>query len=79
MLCSYHHVFGEERKGFHSLRMFDVAVGDVLLTLLLSLFVSYVSKISIITTTIIIFIVGIIIHRIFCVNTKINSMIFGKV
>lgn len=79
MLCSYRHVFGEERKGFHSLRVFDVAVGDVLLTLLLSLFVSYVSKISIITTTIIIFIVGIIIHRIFCVNTKINTMIFGKV
>lgn len=79
MLCSYRHIFGEERKGFHSLRLFDIAIGDVVLTLLLSLFISYVSKISFVITTIMVFIVGIVIHRIFCVNTKINTLIFGKV
>lgn len=79
MLCSYRHIFGEERKGFHSLRFLDIAVGDVVLTLLLSLFISYVSKISFVITTIMVFIVGIVIHRMFCVNTKINTLIFGKV
>lgn len=79
MLCSYRHIFGEERKGFHSLRLFDIAVGDVVLTLLLSLFISHVAKINIIITTIMVFIVGIVIHRMFCVNTKINTLIFGKV
>lgn len=79
MLCSYRHIFGEERKGFHSLRLFDIAIGDVVLTLLLSLFISYVAKISFVITTIMVFIVGIVIHRIFCVNTKINTLIFGKV
>lgn len=79
MFCPYRHIFGEERKGFHSLRLFDIAVGDVILTLLLSLFISYVAKMSIIKTTIMVFILGIVIHRIFCVNTKINTIIFGKV
>jgi hypothetical protein len=79
MLCPYRHIFGEERKGFHSLRLFDIAIGDVFLTILLSLFISYVSKLNVITTFIIVFIIGIVVHRIFCVNTKVNVMIFGKV
>jgi hypothetical protein len=72
-------MFGEERKGFHSLRLFDIAIGDVFLTILLSLFISYVSKLNVILTFIIVFIIGIVVHRIFCVNTKVNVMIFGKV
>lgn len=79
MLCPYRHILGEERKGFHSLRLFDVAIGDVLLTILVSLFISYISKVNIIITFIIVFIIGIIVHRLFCVNTKINMMIFDKV
>lgn len=79
MLCSYRHIFGEERKGFHSLRVFDIAIGDVILTLILSLFIAYVSKINYIIILVITFIIGIIIHRIFCVNTKINTIIFGEV
>jgi len=79
MLCPYRHMFGEERKGFHSLRLFDIAIGDVFLTILLSLFISYVSKLNVILTFIIVFIIGIVVHRIFCVNTKVNVMIFGKV
>lgn len=79
MLCPYRHMFGEERKGFHSLRLFDVAFGDVVLTLLLSFLISYALKTNITTTTIIVFVLGVIFHRIFCVNSKINMMIFGKV
>lgn len=79
MLCDYRHIFGEERKGFHSWRLFDIAIGDVILTLLLSLFISYLSKINLIITFIVMLIIGIIVHRVFCVNTKINMIIFGKV
>lgn len=79
MLCDYRHIFGEARKGFHSWRLFDIAIGDVILTLLLSLFISYVIKVNVIITFTIVFIIGIIVHRLFCVNTKINVMIFGNV
>lgn len=79
MLCKYRHILGEERKGFHSFRIFDIAIGDVILTILLALFISYVVDITFTMSFIITFISGIVIHRVFCVNSKINTIIFGKV
>ena len=34
MLCEYKNMLGEVRKGIHSVRLFDIAVIDVLLTFL---------------------------------------------
>lgn len=79
MLCKHRHIFGEERKGFHSYRVFDIAIGDFLLTVLLAFGISYVFNVNYYTTLIIIMIIGIIVHRLFCVNTKINTILFGKV
>lgn len=79
MFCPYRHVFGEERKGFHSFRIFDIAVGDLLLTILLAFSVSKAYNTNFFTTLFITLVIAVFIHRLFCVNTKINTIIFGKV
>jgi hypothetical protein len=79
MFCKYRHIFGEERKGFHSFRVLDVAIGDVIGTVLVSLLIAYYFNVSLAKTLLVAFVIGIVAHRLFCVNTKINTIIFGKV
>lgn len=78
-LCKYRHILGEEKKGLHSIRIFDIAVVDVLLTLLLGCFISYYLHMNLFISWVSLFIIGVLLHRIFCVNTTINKLIFGKV
>lgn len=64
-----------------SIRLFNIAVIDLLATIL---FAYLISKYKIIDlnfqyTLIILLISGIILHRIFKINSTINVMIFGKI
>jgi hypothetical protein len=79
MFCKYRHIFGEERKGFHSYRFLDIAIGDFILTAIVSLCIAYLFNASFLTTLLVALILGILAHRLFCVNTKLNTVIFGKV
>ena len=36
MLCQYKNIFGKVNEGIHSYRIFNIAIVDVLLTILLS-------------------------------------------
>ena len=81
-LCKYKHIFGEERKGIHSWRIFDVAIIDVVATLLVAGVLTYFFNPTWWMFLLILgglFVAGIVLHRIFCVNTKINTLIFGKI
>jgi hypothetical protein len=71
-LCKYRHVFGEERKGFHSVRVFDVAILDVVGTLAIALAVSYWTGASLLLTTVAAFGLGFFAHWLFCVKTKLS-------
>lgn len=77
-LCKYRHIFGKEKEGIHSYRIFNIAVVDVLLTLVVCFAISAIFKTNIFVTIIIAFLIGILAHRIFCVNTTVNKMIFGE-
>ena len=87
--CKYKDKFGIPRKGFHKIRIpgFDIALTDTLLTIVLGLvtgiIISFILKINYISTfilcTLFLFILGICLHRLFCVNTTINKSIFGEV
>ena len=79
MLCKYKDIFGKVGEGLHSYRLFYIAVVDVISTI----FVAYLLKIyifpqrSFLKLTIILFLLGIILHRIFCVKTTLDKMIFS--
>jgi hypothetical protein len=77
MLCPYRHILGKEGEGIHSYRIFNIAIMDVLFTLIGAFIISYLFKYNYLIVLIILFILGIILHRIFCVNTTINKIIFG--
>ena len=73
-LCQYKHIFGKEKEGVHSYRFFNIAIVDTLLTFILSLAISYYFKINLIFVFVLLVILSIIIHRIFCVNTTLTKM-----
>jgi fatty-acid desaturase len=79
MLCEYRHIFGEEGKGVHSIRIANIAIVDLGLTLLAGLFISKWLRINLYLTWAILILLGIFFHRLFCVNTTINKAIFGTV
>jgi fatty-acid desaturase len=79
MLCKYRHIFGVEEKGAHSIRILNIAVVDLLATLLVGALISYYFKVNLYLIWLILLVVGILVHRLFCVNSTINKFIFGKV
>jgi fatty acid desaturase len=76
MLCQYKDILGKPNKGIHSYRIFNIAIFDVILTILLALFISYIFKFNFWITLLIIFLIGIIAHRIFCVRTTVDKILF---
>jgi hypothetical protein len=74
----YKYIFGKEKTGIHSYRIYDIAIMDVLMTITGAFIISYLFNYRFIIVLIILFIIGIILHRLFCVNTTINKLIFGK-
>jgi hypothetical protein len=78
MLCQYKNIFGKVGQGVHSYRIFNIAIVDVLLTILAAFIIHYfVPKYKVISILVFLFILGIIMHRIFCVRTTVDKLIFG--
>ena len=76
MLCKYKDVLGIPNKGLHQYRIFNIAIADVILTIIVAFIISYIFTINFLLTVIILFLLGIIIHRIFCVRTTIDKLLF---
>ena len=75
-LCKYKNIFGEPGTGVHKYRIAGIAIVDVIVTILFGLLISYFSGWSIYTILIILFISGIVFHRLFCVKTRIDKLLF---
>jgi hypothetical protein len=77
-LCPYRDLFGKVGEGVHSYRIANIAVVDVILTilgavLLHRIFPSY----HFLTILAALFLLGIVLHRLFCVRTTIDRLLFG--
>ena len=77
-LCKYKNILGVPGQGPHSYRIFNIAIVDVILTIILAYILSYIFKISFVKTSIILFILGILLHRVFCVRTTIDKLLFNE-
>jgi len=75
-LCKYKNIFGEPGTGVHSIRLFNIAVVDVIGTIILAVIFSKITKINLLVSMLLMFILGIIVHRIFCVNTTVGKKVF---
>ena len=77
-LCKYKDIFGKPNEGIHSYRLFNIAIVDLLMTIVAALLISYLFNYSVIKVLIILLLMGIIFHKLYCVDTTINNMIFKK-
>jgi hypothetical protein len=75
----YKNIFGKEGEGAHSIRFLNLAIVDVIFTIIGALIISYFIKVNFFIVFIILMIIAIILHRLFCVNTTINKIIFGEI
>ena len=79
MFCQYKNILGEVGKGIHKYRLFNIAYIDVLLTIIASYLISKLVNIKFWKVTILLFILGILLHRLFCVNTTINTFLLNLI
>lgn len=76
-LCGYSNILGKPNEGVHSYRLFNVAILDVIMTIVAAFFISHFLQFSFLYTLVFLFILGIILHRLFCVKTTIDKLLFG--
>lgn len=77
--CKYRYILGKPKQGVHSIRYLNIAIVDVLLTILLAKFIQYyfMKEQSIWFILFLTFILGIFMHRLFCVRTTIDKLLFS--
>jgi fatty acid desaturase len=77
-LCPYKNALGIPGKGVHSYRLFNIAIMDVIMTIIGALVISYLLGWKFGWTLLGLFILGIILHRLFCVRTTIDKLLFPE-
>ena len=86
-LCKYKNVFGEPNTGIHSIRIFNIAIFDVLATILVGIVLHKIiivdllkmnDKIKLWMVLVVLFALGILLHKAFCVKTTVDKFLFGE-
>ena len=77
-LCKYKDALGLPGKGIHSFQIGGIAVADVVMTIIGALIISFIFNVKFVYTLIFLFLLGIFLHRIFCVRTTIDKLLFPK-
>ena len=81
-LCKFKNILGIPAKGIH-FHVFNIAIIDVFFTFIGAWFITkillkYNYKVNYYIVLILLFLLGIILHKLFCVDTTINKLIFSK-
>ena len=77
MPCPYKDSLGKVGEGIHSYRVFDVAIVDVIFTVIGAAIIHYLMpqyRFIVILTAL--FATGIVLHHIFCVRTTVDKWLF---
>ena len=74
--CQYKKIFGDPGTGLHSYRIFDIAMADLIMTIIGAYLISYYFKYSFLYTLLALLLVGIFSHKLFCVRTTIDKLLF---
>ena len=76
---SISNLLGKPGEGTHAARLFGFARNDVLLTIVGAGLISYFFSLPFLWTVLVLFLTGIILHRIFNVRTTLDRMLFPNV
>ena len=78
-LCKYKDIFGRPREGAHAYRIFNVAVVDVIATVVVAFLIARAFGFVFWKSLVVLFLIGIILHRMFCVRTTVDKLVFPNV
>lgn len=82
-LCDYKNIFGEVNTGIHTVRIFNIAIFDVLGTIIVGILLQFFLLrifsfyIDLTLILVVLFGLGILLHRLFCVRTTIDKLLFS--
>jgi len=78
MACAYKNLFGKVGEGAHSYRIFDIAIVDVIMTIIGAFLLHrFFPAYSFGMILVMFFLLGIVLHRVFCVRTTVDKMLFS--
>ena len=75
-LCKYKNLFGPPGQGIHAFKLFGISIWDTLITVVVAIIIAKIANWSYLYTIIGVFITGIFIHRVFCVRTAVDKLLF---
>ena len=79
MSCKYKDFFGKPSEGVHNIRLFNLAIIDIISTIIGGLIIAKYFNYDKYKVIGILFLIGIIAHRIFCVRTTIDKLLFDDI
>ncbi len=79
MFCEYSNIFGKPGEGIHSIRLFNIAIIDVIFTIFAVYLINlWTGGNNFILILIVLIVCGIIFHRLFCVRTTVDKLLFNQ-
>jgi len=78
-LCKYKDLFGKPNEGLRKYRIGGIAMLDTVVVILIGIVFSYMTGFRLLPTLAILFISGIIVHRLFCVRSGIDRILFPDI
>lgn len=79
MSCPFKNLLGEPKKGVHSTRMFGIAFADTLLTIILALVTTWITKLNFVISLFSWILMGEVLHILFGVQTQLLTCMGIKV
>lgn len=76
-LCKYSNIFGKPGEGVHKYRIFGLAIVDLVSTIIVAYLIHYFVGWKLWKVIVVLFILGIIMHRLFCVRTAVDKLLFS--
>lgn len=77
IFSEYKDILGVPREGIHSIRVYDYAIVDFIMTFIGACIISYFFKMNVFLIFLYLFILGEYLHILFCVETKFLSIFFN--
>lgn len=75
-LCPYKNILGEPKKGIRKYRIFDISIVDFGATVITAFIIAKYFNLDFKIIMFILLLSGIILHKLFCVETTIDKFIF---
>lgn len=74
--CQYKDIFGKPREGVHQYRFFDIAIVDLIGTIIGALLIARWLNYDFVSVFLFLMISSLFIHKLFCVETTLTKLIF---